>query len=1031
MHHQHRWTAEKLERRLKLVEKLVYRRTHPLKPFRLKPLDSPMEKPPLGASSKTWEEIQPDTYWGRWRLDFLLQTQLKVPKDWDGPLHLYLPLGDAGDFSHPETSVYLDGELYAACDRHHHEIRLPGTLQDGRSHRLELHGWTGMGGHHLGDPGRRLLMRTCALVMPDLPTRQFHALARVAHGIAIHLHEDDPARGRLLTALDDAFLQLDTREPHGDAFYASVPGALEQLRKEVERCGTPLPVQLFASGHAHIDVAWLWPLGQTRRKAERSFSTVLRLMEEFPEYHYTQSQPQLYDFVRQDQPELFSAIQKRVEEGRWEITGGMWIEADANLSGAESLARQFLLGRRFYRKYFGDRETPVMFLPDVFGYSAALPQLIHEAGMRYFFTIKIGWNQYNRVPYDSFWWQGLDGTRVLTHFSTSPDLTGTHASTYNSFAVPEQVLGCWRTLKQKELQDNVLMLYGHGDGGGGPTREMLENLREMRSLAATPQVRQASVGAFFQRLEEQSARFPVWDGELYLELHRGTYTSQSRSKRANRKSEVLLHDAEFMASWAWVGDRAGGYPTGGLSRAWELVCLNQFHDILPGSSIAEVYVESLAQYREVEQLATHAFQSAFERLSGELGGELVLVNPCPFSNPDPVLWRGKPPQAAGVCVQEVEGGCLLAVEQDLPAYGMVPLGKGKPVPFGLPGAQAVTSHVLENLFVRVELDDNGDVARIYDKVAGREVLAAPTALQLFEDRPLNWNAWDVDIYYDERVWTASPADSVAIVESGPLRATLEVRRQLFNSTLVQRISILYNSKRIDFDCTVDWRERHVLLKAAFPVQVHASQATFEVQWGQVQRPTHRNTSWDWARFETCAHKWIDLSEGNYGVSLMNDCKYGHDVHGNVLRLSLLRSPSEPDPQADAGEHRFAYSLLPHSGPVGWPTVSQAYRLNDPPRAMKGRGGTASPPRQLVGSSAVEVIVETIKRAEEGDALIVRCFESQRTRGRVALSFDFEVAEAWRVDLLEENPRPVRVEGRTVFYEYRPFEIFTLKVRPKS
>lgn len=1024
MHHEHRWTAEKLSRRLKLLESLVYRRTSALKPFRLRQLDSPLEKPPLGASSRSWEEIPPDTYWGSWRMDFLLQTQLKVPKDWDGPLHLHLPLGEAGDFSHPEAAVYLDGELYAAVDRHHQEIRLPGTLQDGRSHRLELHGWTGMGGHHLGDPGRRLLMRACALVMPDLPTRELLALARVAHGIATHLHADDPARGRMLTALDDAFLQLDTREPHGEAFYQSVPAALEKLRRELPACGAPLPVHLFASGHAHIDVAWLWPLGQTRRKAERSFTTVLRLMEEFPEYHYTQSQPQLYDFVRQDRPELFAAIQRRVAEGRWEITGGMWIEADANLSGSESLARQFVLGRRFFRQHFGPAETPVMFLPDVFGYSAALPQLIREAGMRYFFTIKIGWNQYNRVPYDSFWWQGLDGTRVLTHFSTSPDLTGTHASTYNSFAVPEQVLGCWRTLKQKELHDNVLMLYGHGDGGGGPTREMLENLREMRSMTATPQVRQASVGAFFQRLEEQSARFPVWDGELYLELHRGTYTSQSRTKRGNRKSEVLLHDAELLASWAWLAGQ--DYPREALARAWELVCLNQFHDILPGSSIAEVYVENLAHYREVEELAGRAFAEAFQGLAP--GGEVVLINPAPYANPDPVFWAGEAPSVAGASLQPTEGGCWLALDQDIPACGMVSLGAGTPADFNLPGARAF-EHGLENLFVRVELSPEGDVVRIYDKVARREVLSGPCELLLFEDRPLNWNAWDVDIYYDERSWTASPADSIRVVEDGPLRATLEVRRQLFHSTLVQRISLFYNSKRLDFDCQVDWQERHVLLKAAFPVEVHASAATFEVQWGHVQRPTHRNTSWDWARFETCAHRWIDLSEGNYGVSLLNDCKYGHDVQGNVMRLSLLRSPSEPDPTADTGQHRFAYSLLPHAGPLGWPTLAQAYRLNDPARALPGFGGPAGPPRQLVASSAIEVVVETVKRSEEGDFLIVRAYESLRTRGRVAFHFDFEVAEAWRVDLLEENPRSLSVEGRTVWYDYRPFEIITLKVRP--
>ncbi|GMU55247.1 MAG: alpha-mannosidase [Candidatus Xenobia bacterium] len=1028
MHHQHRWTAEKIDRRLKLVEGLVYRRSTPLKPFRLKTLESPLEAPPLGDEARGWPEVAPLSYWGRWRLDFLLRTQLKIPADWSGPLALFLPLGEAGDFSHPEAAVYLDGVLYAACDRHHQEIRLPGTLQDGRSHRLELHGWTGMGGNHLGDPGRKLLMKPCLLVEPDLPTRELLALARVAHGIATHLDEHDPVRGKLLDALDRAFLVLDTREPHGERFYASVPEALKLLRQAVEQSGPPLPVQLFASGHAHIDVAWLWPLSQTRRKAERSFTTVLRLMEEFPEYHYTQSQPQLYDYVRQDHPELFAAIAQRVAEGRWECTGGMWVEADANLSGSESLARQLLLGRRFFRKHFGpEAETPVLFLPDVFGYSAALPQLIREAGLKYFFTIKIGWNQYNRLPYDSFWWQGLDGTRVLTHFSTSPELGGRYASTYNSQAVPEQVLGCWRTLKQKELHDNVLMLYGHGDGGGGPTRQMLENLREMRSFPATPQVRQASVGAFFERLEEQSQRLPVWDGELYLELHRGTYTSQARNKRANRKSEMLLHDAEFLASWAWLVDPAGGYPSGGLSRAWELVCLNQFHDILPGSSIAEVYLDSQAQYREVEQLAQHAWKSAFERLSAELGGAVVVVNPTAFERNDPVFVESPVIKLEGVPMQPTEGGAWISVKQE--PYSLKPLAAGTPAPLTEEPARAGEGF-LENAFLRVELDEAGDVVRVYHKPARREVLSGKAELLLFEDRPLNWNAWDVDIYYDERSWTAEPASSIQVVEEGPLVATLEVRRKLFSSTLVQLISLGHSSERLDFDCRVDWHERHVLLKAAFPLAIHQSQACFEVQWGHVYRPTHRNTSWDWARFETCAHRWVDLSEGDYGVSLLNDCKYGHDVQGSVVRLSLLRSPSEPDPEADKGEHRFVYSLLPHFGPLGVKTIKHAYQLNDPSRAMRGSGGPARGRRPLVRTSRLEVVVETIKRAEEGDALIVRCYECQRTRGQVALSFDFEVGSAFRVNLLEEEPRELKVEGHKVYYDFRPFEIFTLKIVPK-
>ena len=353
-------------------------------------------------------------------------------------------------------------------------------------------------------------------------------------------------------------------------------------------------------------MAWLWTVDQIRRKAGRSFHTVLRLMEEFPDYHFTQSQPQLYDFVRQDYPELFAAIKERVAEGRWEPIGGMWVEADCNLTGAESLARQFLLGRTFFREHFGPgAESRVLWLPDVFGYAWALPQLIKQAGLEYFFTIKIGWSQYNRMPYDTFWWQGLDGTRVLTHFSTTPEEAGGYgASTYNSDATPAQVIGTWTNFQQKELHHNLLMAFGYGDGGGGPTREMLENIREMKAFPATPRLRQMDVGDLFPAIEAKAGRhLPTWNGELYLELHRGTYTTQSRNKRANRKSEFRLHDAEFLASLASVLDSHYEYPAATLRHAWELVCLNQFHDIIPGSSIGPVYVESQKQHAEVQGTA--------------------------------------------------------------------------------------------------------------------------------------------------------------------------------------------------------------------------------------------------------------------------------------------------------------------------------------------------------------------------------------------------------------------------------------------
>lgn len=610
MLHDIRWTSEKIAQRLRLVESLVYRGEEPLRPFDLLGLEGPhvgfSPDPEVGGAG--WVPVAPNSYWLGPNRDFVLRTQFRVPADWieEQNTALYLPIGEAGDFSHPEALVYIDGVPTASCDRHHQEILVPLQYCDAQPHTLHLHGWTG-GTHLLRWGGEstdrvrrsaeRFLMGECAVVQIDQPTRDFVAVARVALGTANQLPANDPARANLFNALNDAFNVLDTREPLGQRFYSSVPEAHDTLLKGIDAAGNPLGVDVTAVGHAHIDVAWLWTLGQTRRKAGRTFHNVIRLMEQYPQFRFTQSQPQLYDYVREDYPELFQAIGRRISSGQWEPIGGMWVEADCNLSGSESLARQFLLGRQFFREQFGEgSESDVLWLPDVFGYAWNLPQLIKEAGLSYFFTIKIGWSQYNRFPYDSFWWQGLDGTKVLTHFSPTKEHGSAFASTYNARATAEQVLSTWTNFQQKDWGEPgkippLLMSYGYGDGGGGPTRQMIENIDQLAAFPSMPQVQPGKVIDFFQRLEETAGeRLPTWNGELYLEYHRGTYTSQARNKRANRKSEFLLHDAEFLAALAAVIDTGYSYPHETLRRAWKLVCLNQFHDIIPEAVLAPYMV---------------------------------------------------------------------------------------------------------------------------------------------------------------------------------------------------------------------------------------------------------------------------------------------------------------------------------------------------------------------------------------------------------------------------------------------------------
>ncbi len=1043
MKHDIRWTAEKIKHRLELIQPLIHKNSILLQPFRYQALESPKTEVPLNADTATWTEIPWKSYWGTWFTDFALVSTFTVPKGWGGaPIALHLPLGEAGDFSHPEVLVYVDGQIISACDRHHQELFLPDSYNDGESHTLFLHGWTGLGGFATpGQENTKLFMRECALVQIDKDLRDFITMARVTLGTANELGENDPVKGQLLNALNDAFNVLDTRDPLGEAIYKSVDDAHAVLQKGVAKSGAALDVNVIGVGHAHIDVAWLWTLDQTRRKAGRSFSTVLKLMDEFPEYHFSQSQPQLYQYTEETYPKLYEEIKKRVAEGRWELMGGTWVEPDCNAIGAESLARQFLLGIGYFRDKFGQDGTPVLWLPDTFGYAWSLPQLIKEAGFKYFITHKMSWNQYNQMPFQSLWWQGLDGSKVLTHFLTTPETNWTdlpYSTTYNGDLSPKQILGSWKLYRQKETQQELLTAYGYGDGGGGPTREMLENLSYVQNHPGLPKTRSGTVKQFLEGLESNSSNLPTWNGEFYLEYHRGTYTSQSRTKRNNRKSEFLLHDAEFLAAWAsLITDYK--YPYQDLKRAWELVCLNQFHDILPGSSIGLVYIDSERDHAEVRALGEQVRDAALESLATTGSSDFVVVNPTSFSGTYFValaetLPEGKTLAYSGktVVTQPIKGGTLVELG-GLGPYSLTPLSladlTGKPVK-ELSISRDDSGVKLENSLLSVKFNLSGDITRIFDKAIKREVLSQDTranVFQVFEDRPMMFDAWDIDMFYDDKMWEAEKAHYLEIIEDGPVRVGLEIKRRVMNSEISQRVYLYRNHRRIDFNTTIDWHDKHTLLKVAFPVNVLNTMATYDIQWGNVERSTHRNTSWDWARFETCAYKWVDLSEGNYGVSLLNDCKHGYDVQGNVLRLTLLKSATSPDENADQGLHQVTYSLFPHEGDWRYGTVKESYALNNPAYIQPSSSRKNGSERFFVKTDSPNVIIETIKRAEDGNGTIVRLYENERCRGAVNLKTGFEIAEAYRCNLLEENQETLEIRSNEVPLHFSPYQIMTLRL----
>jgi alpha-mannosidase len=1031
-----RFTIAKLEQRIEEIGSAVYSEVLPVQPLRW------VAEWPEGAAApayddSAWPVVAAGSHvWGGRDVRGFLRCRFTVPPAWAGrPVALRVDLARGLHVSGPDAMAFIDGASYQGVDINHREVLLPASLGAG-DHVLAVEAYSGTEAdtHVLGG---------VSLVIVDQTARALYWDALVALRSATLLDENSLDRAQIINAVERAILTVCYREPLGEDFRASLPEARRILAEELyERTWPGERPTIIGVGHAHIDVAWLWTLLHTRKKTGRTFLSNLRLMEQYPEHHFTQSQPQLYAYFSQDYPEHYDAVKARIAEGRWEAEGGMWLEADSNVSGGEALVRQVLYGKRFLREQFGV-ESEVLWLPDAFGYSWALPQIMAGAGLKYFMTTKISWNEFNRMPYDTFRWQGIDGTQVLTHFVTTP--SNTWFATYNGKLTPAEVKGTWDAYKQKRAHSELLLAYGFGDGGGGPTMDMLETARRLKDMPGMPRFRTGTALEFFRHLEPKAPAFPVWNDELYLEFHRGTYTSQARNKRYNRKAEIQYHDAEALASISSLF--GGGYPQERLLHGWRLILLNQFHDILPGSSIGEVYAESAEQYHEVLAIGADAAAAAVQEIGGQVAltaDSALVFNTLGQTRSDAVelpLPRGATVRSVrgstgAVPVQVVAGEAgderLLFQASDVPAYGWAAFALSSDAAPAAPALVARTDG-LENQYFRIAVDAAGRLTSVYDKVNGREVLAAGAAgneFVLFEDKPLNSDAWNIDVFYQEKSWPLAEAADVRVVETGPVRATIEVKRQFRRSALHQRISVYADAPRVDFDTWVDWHEKHTLLKVAFPFAVHSRRATYEIQFGSIDRATHWNTSWDWARFEVAGQRWADLSEGDYGASILNDCKYGYDTHDNVMRLTLLKSATSPDPEADQGEHRFTYSLYPHSGDWRSGTVAQAASLNVPLKAVAlgAQQGRLPAMWSLVSSTAANVVIDTVKKAEDDDSLVVRVYEAHGQRGSAMLTFGRQLTAAVECNLMEEDERPVQWQGTTLSFDYLPYQIRTLKVR---
>ncbi len=975
-------------------------------------------------SESGWEPFENGSRFGGKDTHACFRTAFEVAEENAGKeIRMLLRTGvtDIWNTDNPQFLIYVNGEIACGMDMNHHDLCLTSAAVPGEHFDIGIYAYSNSA--NISD----YLKISFAEKHPD--AEKLYYDFKVLLDACLEKRPDDTERIGLLKILDETVNRTWLVKVPSERFFESIREADEWLcSKTYDTYDGTGYATVHSIGHTHIDVAWKWPVRQTREKAIRSFATVLKYMEEYPAYRFMSSTPQLYKFVKEDAPELFEKIRARVKEGRWETEGSMWVEPDCNLTGGESLVRQILMGKDFFEQEFGTGNNKVLWLPDVFGYSAALPQILKKAGIDYFMTTKINWNEYDKSPHDLFLWRGIDGSEVLTYLISTtehklyPELTVNprFETTYNGRQNVSQVMGTWQRFTDKELTDEVLTCYGHGDGGGGPTAQMLEeDLRMSKGIPGVPVTRQTFVREFFDGLwsglKESGAKLPKWSGELYLEYHRGTYTSQARNKKYNRRAEFMNVAAETAGLWACLCDSEFAYPYETIRRNWETTLLNQFHDILPGSSIGEVYRVTAEEYEEILASDNRMIYDAVNAVSGPSGDNTAVYNMLSFER------NG---------LLETPNGPVLIT--GIPAFGFKVIDPSAGPPAGSSFTYDSSSMVLQTPFYQVQFNGQGEISGLYDKQASRDLVKPGETLNrltAFEDRPREYDCWNIDSYYSDKPMALTFID-LKPVEDTYERITMKVRYGFEDSVVTQRISFYKSFKRIDFKTHINWKQQQILLKAEFPFDLVTDRCRADIQFGNVERNTHRNTSWDEAKFEICMHKWIDVSEADYGAALLNDCKYGADVHESTVRLTLIKSGIFPDPDADKGEHEFTYSLLPHIGDFREGQVDrEAYDLNFPlfTAGTELRPGDGD---SLLKIDKDGVFSDALKPAEDRRGMILRVHEAFGRRTK--LSIDVKRLGARTVipcNLLERDTEDLSVNLRdgVISTEIKPYEILTFRL----
>jgi len=1005
----------------KTIPQLFYR---PLGTVALKAFFTHEQLTQRQARKKRFRPISTGTAWGsKWQYGWFL-GKFTLSEQANGQ-RIVLRVGSGGD-----TVVYVNGVAAGTEDWAHDHIPVTKRGVARRSFEFLAESYAGHGptpvGHGPVPHGR------VAIPEPG-PTQR--TVGEATFGVwdeelfqawmdfetLLQVRDSTDVESLRVARIDDALrrftLLVDLELPPAELRAAVKKGRV--CLREALSCknGSTAP-EMYCFGHAHIDVAWLWPLAETERKCARTFSTQLGLMAEYPEYRFLQSQPHLYRMVKRHYPDLYRRIQKAVAGGQWKVEGGMWVEADTNISGGEALIRQFVHGKRFCEDEFGV-DCELLWLPDVFGYSGAMPQIMKGCGIKYFSTQKIFWayNGGDLFPYNTFYWQGIDGTKLLSHIHND----------YNARTDPREVIGRWKERVQKDGIDARLYPFGFGDGGGGPTRTHLEFLRREQDLEGVPKTKQVDPLEFFRDEEKKAAPLPVYVGELYFQAHRGTYTSQAKTKKGNRKSELALREAEM---WGAAACALAGfdYPLAAMDEHWKAVLLNQFHDIIPGSSIQRVYEEAEAAYDEVIAGAVKTAERAARAFLKKDGDALTVFNSLSWKRdalvPLPPGFRGAKDQGGKSVPAQTVGGTTFVWAKDIPACGWTTIRKAPPSP--QKGGVRASATKLENELLRVSITAEGEISSIVDKETGREIAAGLcNSFRMYKDVPSNWDAWDIEsIYKHDPIDVAGPA-SIEVVSEGAIVGIVRVKKKLHASELVQEIHLRAKSRRVDFVTTIDWREDHKLLKVNFPVDIHSDEAIHEIQFGHLRRPTHASRPFDADRFEVSNHKWTALAEENGGVAILNDCKYGVDVQKNSINLTLLKAALAPDMHADRGLQQFTYAIYVYSGSFGDSgIVEEAYDLNVPVMALPGSGGTAS----LLRVSAPNVVVEAIKPAEDGSGdVVVRLYEAKRTTCNVVLTTTLPVRSALETDMLERGTEKLVCSDGEIRLSFRPFEIKTVRL----